>query len=283
LANSNISYDDSAAGSPASGAVRAVRVAIGHLQRRNAVRDEDRYLFDLQGYMTIPDALPPETVGELNYAIDELVEREMGPDKTTRRWIDLLPRDRVFRDVIDNPRVLPALEELLGPRLRLDHEYVDVIRSGLGPIGARLHGGATPFDPAQYYWSGDRTLNSGLLVAAYNLKDVGPEDGGFACVPGSHKAAFPFPEHWKDLTNPQPCVRPVTGPAGTAIIFTEAMTHGTLPWRGSDQRRTVFYKYSPEPLAWSRRYYSPDAYPDLTETQRSLLMPPGRSPAFGYP
>ena len=196
------------------------------------MRDEDRYLFDLQGYMTIPDALSPETVGELNYAIDELVEREMGPDETTRRWIDLLPRDRVFRDVIDNPRVLPTLEELLGPRLRLDHEYVDVIRSGLGPIGARLHGGATPFDPAQYYWSGDRTLNSGLLVAAYNLKDVGPEDGGFACVPGSHKAAFPFPEHWKDLTNPQPCVRPVTGPAGTAIIFTEAMTHGTLPWRG---------------------------------------------------
>ena len=71
----------------------------------------------------------------------------------------------MFRDVIDNPRVLPTLEELLGPRLRLDHEYLDVICSGLGPIGARLHGGATPSDPAQYYWSGDQRLNSGLLVS----------------------------------------------------------------------------------------------------------------------
>ena len=137
------------------------------------MRDEDRYLFDLQGYLTVPDALSPETVDKLNDAIDELVEREMGPAETTHRWIDLLARDRVFRDVIDNPRVLPTLEELLGPRLRLDHEYLDVIRSGLGPIGARLHGGATPFDPAQYYWSGDQRLNSGLLVRRTTFKDVG--------------------------------------------------------------------------------------------------------------
>ncbi len=247
------------------------------------MRGEDRYLFDVQGYLTVPDALSPEAVDNLNIAIDELEEREMGPDETTHRWTDLLPRNRVFRDLIDNPRVLPSLEELLGPRLRLDHEYVDVICSGLGPIGARLHGGATPFNPAQYYWSGDGNLHSGLLVAAYNLRDVGPDDGGFACVPGSHKAAFPFPENWKDLSNPHPCVRRVTGPAGTAIIFTEALAHGTLPWRGSDERRTVFFKYSPEPLAWSRRYYVPDDYLDLTEGQRRLLRPPGLSPGVRYP
>jgi Phytanoyl-CoA dioxygenase (PhyH) len=241
------------------------------------MRHEDRYLFDLQGYLTVPEALSPEAVDELNDAADELVGQEMAQEATTQRWSDLLPRSRVFRDLTDNPRVLPLLEELLGPRLRLDHEYIDIIRSGLGPIGARLHGGASPFDPAQYYWSGDGSLHSGLLVAAYNLKDVGPDDGGFACVPGSHKAAFPFPDSWKDLANPEACVRRVTGPAGTAIIFTEALVHGTLPWRGSDERRTVFYKYSPEPLAWSRRYYAPDAFPDLTERQRSLLRPPGRN------
>jgi Phytanoyl-CoA dioxygenase (PhyH) len=241
------------------------------------VFDEDRYLIDIQGYLTVPDALSPEMIDKLNEAVDEMVARDMGGHETARRWGDLLPRSQSFRDLIDNPRILPFLEDLLGPKLRLDHEYIDVIRSGLGPIGARLHGGATPFNSAQYYWSGDGRLHSGLLVAAYNLKDVGPEDGGFACVPGSHKAAFPFPEDWKELTHLHPCVRRVTGPPGMAIIFTEALTHGTLPWQGSDERRTVFYKYSPEPLAWSRRYYVADDYPDLTEPQRSLLRPPGRS------
>ena len=43
------------------------------------------------------------------------------------------------------------------------------------------------------------TSIAGPAVVAYNLMDVGPEDGGFACVAGSHKAAFTFPPRWKSL------------------------------------------------------------------------------------
>jgi len=56
------------------------------------------------------------------------------------------------------------------------------------------------------------------LVVAYNLLVVGPNDGGFGCVPGSHKANLPFPEEWRDLDESRDgLVRAVTGPAGTAI------------------------------------------------------------------
>ena len=65
----------------------------------------------------------------------------------------------------------------------------------------------------------------------------------------------------------------VTGPAGTAIIFTEALTHGTLPWRG-DERRTLFYKYSPPTLSWAREYYDAGQYAGLTDQQRAILEPP---------
>jgi hypothetical protein len=78
-------------------------------------------------------------------------------------------------------------------------------------------------------------------------------------------------------------VRRVPGPAGTAIIFTEALVHGTLPWTGSHERRTVFYKYCPAPLAWSRQYYDEAEYPDLTDRQRRLLRSPGLSPTVLYP
>jgi hypothetical protein len=239
------------------------------------VRYRDRYLFDLQGYLTLPDALSPEVVGQLNEVVDEMADQEMRPGETTRRWLHLLSRNRCFRDLIDNAPVLPMLEELLGKGFRLDHEYIDLIRSGMGPIGAGLHGGATPFRPAEYYWSGDGQIHSGLVVVAYNLKNVDPEDGGFACVPGSHKSTFAFPDLWKDLSDPHPCVRKVGGPAGSAIVFTEALTHGTLPWRGSDDRRTVFFKYSPRPLTWSMSSYDPADYPDLTDRQRDILTPPG--------
>ena len=239
------------------------------------MRYRDRYLFDLQGYLSVPNALSAGAVEQLNEVIDEMAEREMGRSETTHRWFDLLARSRSFRDLIDNPPVLPILEELLGREFRLDHEYVDLIRSGMGPIGAGLHGGAVPFRPVEYYWSGDGQLHSGLVVVAYNLKNVGPDDGGFACVPGSHKSAFAFPDNWKDLTDPHPCVRRVSGTPGSAIVFTEALTHGTLPWRGRDEGRMVFCEYGPRSLVWSRTLYDPTEYPDITAQQRDILRSPG--------
>jgi hypothetical protein len=233
------------------------------------------YLFDLQGYLIVPNALSVETVERLNEVIDGMAERDLAPDQSTHRWLHLLARSCAFRELIDNPPVLPILNELLGEGFRLDHEYVDLIQSGAGPIGAGLHGGAVPFRPGEYYWNGDGRPHSGLVAVAYSLKDVGPDDGGFGCVPGSHKSAFAFPDGWQDLSDPHPCVRKVTGPAGTAVIFTEALAHGTLPWRGRGERRTVFYKYSPRPLAWSRTFYDAAQYPDLTERQRDILRSPG--------
>ena len=66
----------------------------------------------------------------------------------------------------------------------------------------------------------------------------------------------------------------VTGPAGTAIVFTEAMAHGTLPWTGDHERRTLFFKYSPHWSSWYARYYNADDYPSLTDRQRAILEPP---------
>jgi ectoine hydroxylase-related dioxygenase (phytanoyl-CoA dioxygenase family) len=235
--------------------------------------EQEKYLFDLQGYLTVPDALSPEQLQTFNATLDEHMVAEMG-DKSTQRFGGLLHWGQPFLDLLDNPRITPYLENLLGAQFRLDHIYADVIRGGLGPIGAGLHGGGSPYDPAQYYHYRDGKMYSGLLVIAYNLRDVNPGDGGFACVPGSHKANFPFPNEWKNLEELQPCVRPVTGPAGTAILFTEALTHGTLPWRGQDERRTIFYKYSPHHMSWAKKYFDAAEYEGLSDHQRSILEAP---------
>jgi hypothetical protein len=58
------------------------------------------------------------------------------------------------------------------------------------------------------------------------------------------------------------------------VIFTEAMTHGTLPWRGAGERRTLFFKYDPGPYAFGAAYYDRDRWPDLTPRQRAILEAP---------
>lgn len=234
----------------------------------------EKYLFDLQGFITIPNALSSEQLEALNAIWDQKIAQDMDAGSNTQRWVGLLDWGQPFLDLIDNSAISPYLTELLGENFRLDHDYADLIRSGKGPIGTRLHGGGFPYDPGQYYhFKGERMYN-GLTVVAYNLRDVHPGDGGFGCVPGSHKSNFPFPDEWRELETLHPFMRAVTGSAGTAIIFTEALTHGTLPWTGAGERRTLFFKYNPFPISWSARYYDADQYATLTERQIAILEAP---------
>ena len=65
--------------------------------------------------------------------------------------------------------------------------------------------------------------------------------------------------------------------SGDAVIFTETLTHGTLPWRGSHERRALLYKFSPGFQA-----YSPGAheisYSDyieaMEEEERAVMEAP---------
>ena len=239
------------------------------------MNENEQYLFDLQGYIAVPNALDKEQLADLNALLDKHIEQECASDRPAHRFGGLLEWGKPYRDLIDNPSIVPYLDVILGERFRLDHLYADLIRSGTSPIGATLHGGGAPFDPSQYYHFHGGQMYNGLTVVAYNLADVGPEDGGFGCVPGSHKSNYRFPGEWRDMSeNIEPCVRRVTGPAGTAVIFTEAVTHGALPWTGQGERRTVFFKYSPHPISWSARYFDEVDYDDLTERQRAILEAP---------
>ena len=197
------------------------------------MNDHERYMFDLQGYLVVPGALSPEKIAQLNSVLDEHIAAECPTDMSTHRFEHLLDWSKDYRDLIDNPAITPYLAKLLGDQFRLDHVYLDVIRSGKGPIGTNLHGGGAPYNPTFYYRYHDGMMYNGLSVVAYNLKDVGPMDGGFGCVPGSHKSNIKFPEEWKAMDEPGPFVERVTGPAGTAIIF----TRGPYPRHPSLERR----------------------------------------------
>lgn len=236
--------------------------------------DKERFLFDLGGYLVVPDALTKGQIMSLNSILDKRIVSECTPDMRTHRFVPILDWGKEYRELIANPQIVPYLDELLGEGFRLDHVYLDVIRSGKGPIGTSLHGGATPFRADSYFHFQNGNMHNGLSVVAYNLRDVGPDDGGFGCVPGSHKSNYNFPEAWKEMDELEPIVERVTGLAGTAVIFTEALTHGTLPWQGLDERRTIFFKYSPSVISWSSHYFDHNDYLDITDHQKAILEGP---------
>ena len=95
-----------------------------------------------------------------------------------------------------------------------------------------------------------------FIGVAYQLQDVTEEDGGFICIPGSHKyhppplrlvdahapphsaltlacrANFNCPMDVRALEDDLGgSVRHIGMGKGDALIWTEALAHGTLPWR----------------------------------------------------
>ena len=63
-------------------------------------------------------------------------------------------------------------------------------------------------------------------------------------------------------------------PAGSVILFTEALTHGTAAWQGSHERRALLYKYCVSHMAWTAQRVRPPAKVELTPRQQILFREP---------
>lgn len=240
----------------------------------------DRYEFDTSGFVLFEDALDLRTRDDLADAIAAQALPPPGSTVESQRfgWHgELLRWHQAFRDLVDHPRVVSALLAFAGPDVRLDHAYGIAMAPGTSGLG--LHGPARPFDPAQYYVHRGGHIRSGLLAFSWSLTGGTAGAGGFGCIPGSHRAEEPLPAGAERL------VQEVAQPAGSLLVFTEALVHCTLPWQGGATRHALLYKYSPGSSAWAG---SPPAPPDvvalMTPRQRRLVEPPyvgGRTPALG--
>ncbi len=72
--------------------------------------DNEKYLYDLQGYITVPNALDADQLRLLNEAVDQHIEAECPPDMRTHRFFDTIDWGGVLPELIDNPRVMPYLD-----------------------------------------------------------------------------------------------------------------------------------------------------------------------------
>lgn len=229
--------------------------------------DAERYAFDLQGYLVRERVLSGREVAELNGAVDGLALPAPAASIESQRFGNHLGRHPAFRQLLDHPAVLDVLRELCGPVFRLDHAYGIVMAPGTAGLG--LHGGGTPYDPAQYYLVRNDHIYCGLVAVQWALVEHAAGDGGFLCVPGSHRAHFSLPAGGGGLA------REIPLPVGSVVIFTEALTHGTLPWRARYERRTLLYKYSPGHASWASNYPADaELMGQLTERQRRLFLHP---------
>ncbi len=235
--------------------------------------DEEKFLFDLQGFIVLKNVIPREECDELIAEADRIWPRK-ADDGPFRRTASVSKWSKRYLDLIDHPKVLPYLVELIGSRLRIDHDYCIFMREN----GAknRLHGGPFRFETDHWYRYHDGVMRNGLTVATWNLTDAPSGAGGFACVPGSHKTNFLelMPRDVAEFSRDVDWVVQPPMAAGDVLIFTEALIHGTAVWRADHERRTFLFKYSPPHSTWAKSFYDPADYPLASAQQRRLMAGP---------
>lgn len=211
---------------------------------------EEKFLFDLQGFLLIENVLDADTVALYLEKTRELEEKdyqdrwrersEFGdacqPTKelndTRVRLNGLLRIDPLYDALFSHPTLQPYLNAFMeSPQLI---NTWSISKSKGCPAGG-WHRGIQPCD---YYlkFGEPRTR---MFNFVFLLTDNGPEDGCVVAVPASHKGNFQL--NWHEYNGLElPGSVPVTGKAGDVFMFSEATVHNGLP-KTTDGVRTNLY------------------------------------------
>ena len=242
--------------------------------------EEQTYLFDLQGYVVLKGVVPKHVVAACNNALDrfENVPPEtfppplcLGTQKTDQELYisNILEADPAFVPLIDLPEVLPIIARVTGGPYRLNHTYT-IYRWGGGFTGLHQHG--TPIISTCQYHCRNGEMVSTLTKVVFPMLDCDVEDGCFAVIPGAHKSNYLKP--WGNHPDENPPLTPIPAEAGDAIIFTEALTHGSTVNTSNRPRRTLYYCYSIGYMRdWGGQglHFSERVMDGLSEAQRDII------------
>jgi len=207
------------------------------------VTAQQLYLYDLQGFLVIRGALENNHLNELRRSVRHQFSLA-GRESTSLLDISFDEYwGRCWPRLIDNPSVFPLLLHIFDGRPKLDHAFT--VRATFGNKAGRLHHqGYGMRSEGLFHSVDDKRISNGLVGIIYSLYDNDDKSGGFCCVPGSHKTNFPTPDEYYSVFN-NPVSRYVRVLAGDAILFNEALTHGTTLAVEGGVRHAIMFKYTP--------------------------------------
>ncbi len=221
---------------------------------------EQRYLFDLHGYLHLRGVLSAAEVDAAREAAERYVatpveELPEGFGVDGRRYLHGFAFDRALERLTLHPSIWPIVKEITRNRPRLVSGTLQVNQADGGHSEAlHLHCARDDYgwDAIRYDVRDGRIFCDHTVVFPY-LTDVLGGDGGLLVIPGSHKSMFERPRHLfnegviETLEDVPEGVVNVTPRAGDIVIMNELVTHGALPWRPHDRARMILVlRYMPQ-------------------------------------
>jgi hypothetical protein len=272
-----------------------------------ACTDLERYLFDLNGYLVIPGAISADELATCNGTLDDVqdfvgdgwrggVRLYNNPERQEGLILQqVYEAGPVWECFIDHPSWLSKAVHFIGsddPENFDGHHgpaFIDECFASIrGPGQAlRLHsGGHVGTIRTQYRFHAGR-FHCGQVNVLIALNDIGPGDGATMVIPGSHKSNLRHPDTVAlDRRDEKTSVDGIAGAvevhlkAGDALLFVDAIMHGSARRVNPGQRRMTVYRYGP---SWGFFRHgmlpTPEFLARLTPERRRIVMPHKLSPA----
>jgi hypothetical protein len=271
---------------------------VGHNQYEND------YIFDLLGYRVLRGALSRDQVARINAWVDSQPPREpgawagnvhvhtySGPDGTN--YQNVVEGGEVFEELIDHPSWIEDVRRYICNdfnTLGIYENFLNV-RGQSGFIG--IHSGGHLACPINTFRHPTGAWQLGQINILMALTDIAEGDGATAIVPGSHKSHMPHPalvggeQHAYRQDAPageKLLTQEVHLRAGDALMFTDALTHGSAARTSAGERRIIVYRYVPHIIRPRFNYLaSEELLARLTPDRRAIIDPvpprlaPGRT------
>lgn len=227
----------------------------------------DRFMFESWGYFVIPNALSPEEVAECLEASQRLHEGK--PKKVSYQVGNGYVSEPALEKLIDHPGALPKVRGLYGS----DNVILQSAWCTIQPAGS-THGswhqdgsGAFDFKLMGY------PIPLLQLRVSYILTDQSlPGKGNMEMIPGSHRSRVPMPESVRKGQEECPITHVVCAPAGSALVFHNAVWHRSHEHKHDYDRYIMHYIYSPPWMRYSDRFENDDALLErMTPVRRGLM------------
>ena len=224
----------------------------------------EKYLFDLNGYIIIKNALNKLEVKECNKIIDKLKNLKNGMwsgyvhghnygGKEGLNLQQIYEAGMPFAKLIDHPSWINHMLEFVGGKGTFDHlhgplfidENFANIRGPGEAIG--IHSGNPEGLKRNNYRYQDGKFNCSQVNILIALNNIGPGDGGTVIIPSSHKSNIQHPEYKsnKMKKNEVSSAENMTGSlevyldAGDALLFVDSLCHGSAKRINDGERRIV--------------------------------------------
>jgi len=224
----------------------------------STINERDFYFWDLNGYLVLRGVMDQDWLAEANAAVDHFEGQIVVGEVTSGKSKSLVGTGRPelkavlqlpapycdpFRRMVAHPVIEHCLNWMGASGGRMGNP--SVFASVKGTSGHAQHGNGEPVNPGrQYVYQNGRSYCEAITVT-WQLRDVTEADGGFACVPGSHKANYIPPVGVQTCDDHMGLVKHIGMKAGDVLFFMDGATsHGTFAWKGDLSRRGVLVKYS---------------------------------------